>query len=312
MVVLLQCVIFGNFTCALHKFELEPFCALMEKHKADWAHIVPPVAVQLANNEVVKNYDLSGLLRVIVAAAPVKRELQQRLKARFGKDTKIIQGYGMTECPTLTHQNDGDEDLALGSIGKPIAGTEYRLVDVATGENVKKLSDEGELWVRAPRVMIGYYNDPESTKGSFSPDGRWYRTGDIITEDKNGFLWVVDRLKEMIKYKGLQVAPSDLEGVLLGHPDVIDAAVCSTYDDSQATELPVAYVALKQGLATADENEKQKALQDIRSCVDGQVAGYKKLRGGVFHLQDLPKTASGKILRKDLPAKVAQRKTARL
>lgn len=312
VVSLLQNAWLGSFTCAMHQFELVQFCQLMEKYKANWAHLVPPIAVALANQDVVAKYDLSRLERMVVAAAPVKKDLQQRLKQRFGQKCRIIQGYGMTECPTVSHQLDGDEDFALGSVGRPVSGTDVRLVNPISGEDVGEPGQEGELWVRAPQVMMGYVNNEKANKETFSEDRQWLRTGDIMVRDERGSLWVTDRMKEMIKYKGLQVPPSELEGVLLGHKDVIDAAVCSVYDDEQATELPVAYVALREPLAELDGTKKQHVLDGIRTWVDGQVAGYKKLRGGVFHLQQLPKTASGKILRKDLPVAKLNRRQAKM
>lgn len=311
VMVLMNNVFYGNFTCGMHKFELEEFCRLMQLYDANWAHIVPPVALQLAKAEVVKNYDLH-LERIIIAGAAVKKELQQQLRGRFGSSVKILQGYGMTECPTVTHQDDGDEDVALGSVGKPIDGTIVKLVDVDTGKLIEDVGREGQLWVQAPQVTLGYYNDAKSTKSSFSDDGKWLRTGDILTKDKNGYYWVTDRLKEMIKYKGLQVPPSELEGVLLQHEDVIDSAVCSGYDDAQATEIPVAYVVLKSDIVAAGDHKIRETLAKVRQFVDNQVAPYKKLRGGVHYLPELPKTASGKILRKDLPVKVAQRKQSKI
>lgn len=302
MMILMNGAWLGNFNCAMHKFDLEEYCRLNEKHQANFAHLVPPVAIALANMDVVKKYDLSHLEKIVVAAAPVKKDLQMRIKARFGQKCKIAQAYGMTECPVVTHSLDLDDESEVGSVGRPLSGVDIRLVDPVTLQDVQE-GTEGELWVRSPHAMMGYVNDAEATKAAFSADGEWVRTGDILVRDMKGCLWVTDRLKEMIKYKGLQIAPSELEGVLLRHPDVTDAAVCSTYDDEQATELPVAFVALRGPLPNLPVPEKQEVLDRIRNWVDGEVASYKKVRGGVFHLQNLPKTASGKILRKDLPTK---------
>lgn len=124
-----------------------------------------------------------------------------------------------------------------------------------------------------------------------------------MTRDENGNFWVTDRLKEMIKYKGLQIAPSELEDLLVQHPAVIDAAVCSIYSTSEATEVPLAYVSLGQELAASSSSDIDGVLKEVQGWIDGRVAGYKKLRGGVWHLQQLPKNASGKILRRELPAR---------
>lgn len=304
----------GSFTCALPGFDLETFCQKMSQYKANWAHIVPSVAVLLAQSDIPMSYDLSALERIVVAAAPMKKPLQMRLKARFGKSTKVLQGYGLTECsPTVMIQHDSDEADYVGTVGKVIAGTETRLVDPITGADIAPGSGkEGELWVRGPQVMMGYLGDEQATRETFSPDGQWLRTGDIMRVDGNNNFWITDRLKELIKYKGFQVAPSELEDLLLHHPHVIDAAVCSIYDDEQATELPLAYVSLRPDLTKLTQQPKQKVLNEIQTWVNGQVAGYKKLRGGVFHLQQLPKTPTGKILRKDLPAKIEQTRKAKI
>ncbi|KAI1608335.1 amp dependent CoA ligase [Exophiala viscosa] len=294
----------GNFTCGMPNLDLELFCSKMAEYRATWAHLVPPVAVSLVASDVCKRYDLSSIEHILIAAAPTKKGLQMRLKARFGVHTKILQGYGLTECgPTVMLQHDADEEY-IGSVGKVISGTEVRLVDPETDLDVER-GQEGELWVRGPQVMMGYLGDEVATNNTFSGD--WLKTGDIMRIDENNNFWITDRLKELIKYKGFQVAPSELEDLLLRHPHVVDAAVCSIYDDQNATELPVAYVSLDPDHKDLAESRKRQILDDIRTWADGQVAGYKKLRGGVFQLQNVPKTASGKIMRTQLPARVQQR-----
>ncbi|EXJ56462.1 hypothetical protein A1O7_06806 [Cladophialophora yegresii CBS 114405] len=289
---------FGSFTCAIPAFDLDLYCRKMAEHKATWAHIVPPVAIALASSNVAAQYDLSSLKLILISAAPTKRDLQMKLKARFGSDTKIVQGYGMSECsPTVLLQSPMDDENNIGTAGKPVAGTELRLVDPVTLKDVAP-GEEGELWVKGPQTMMGYFKNEEATRQTYVGD--WLRTGDIMRVDRNGNFWVTDRLKELIKYKGFQVPPSELEDLLLKHPSVVDAAVTSIYSDEQATELPIAYVTLPP---TTPASQKQRLLDDIRAWADQQVAGYKKLRGGVFELTPLPKTPSGKILRRELPCK---------
>ncbi|KIX93072.1 uncharacterized protein Z520_11129 [Fonsecaea multimorphosa CBS 102226] len=292
----------GSFSCGIPAFDLDLFCRKMEEHQATWAHIVPPVAIQLANSDIAAKYELSSMKIILISAAPTKRDLQMKLKARFGRDVKIVQaGYGMSECsPTVLVQSPLDDENNIGTAGKPVCGTELRLVDPVTLKDVAP-GEEGELWVRGPQTMMGYYNNEQATRETYVND--WLRTGDIMRVDENGNFWVTDRLKELIKYKGFQVPPSELEDLLLRHPSVVDAAVTSIYSDEQATELPIAYVTLP---ATTPASQKQGLLAEIRSWADGQVAGYKKLRGGVFELSSLPKTPSGKILRRELPCKKAQ------
>ncbi|KIX97748.1 uncharacterized protein Z520_06526 [Fonsecaea multimorphosa CBS 102226] len=307
--VVVQAMWLGAFACAIHAFNLDVFCAKMAEFRATWAHVVPPVAVMLAASDIPMKYDLSALQRIVVAAAPTKKSLQTQLKARFSQSVKVLQGYGLTECsPSVLHQHESDED-DIGTVGKVLSGTQVRLVDPVSKEDVAP-GQEGELWVQGPQVMMGYLGDSEATAGTFS--GGWLRTGDIMRVDDKGNFWVVDRLKELIKYKGFQVAPSELEDILISHPKVSDAAVSSMYDDAQATELPCAYVVLKPDVIAGEASNLKAALQEIRQWVDGQVAGYKKLRGGVFHVSELPKTASGKILRRLLPPKLQQSRQARL
>jgi 4-coumarate--CoA ligase len=298
----------GNFTLGIPAFDFETFCGQMARVRATWAHIVPPVALLLASSDIIERSDLISLRYIIVAAAPLKPALQRRLKARFPQAT-VLQGYGLSECsPGVTFQHSNDES-SVGTVGRIFAGTEARLVDPGTGQDVEQ-GQEGELWIRGPQVMLGYVGDEAATRNTF--EGDWLRTGDIMKLDEKGNFWITDRLKEMIKYKGFQVAPSELEDLLLGHPEVVDAAVCAVYDNSQATEVPLAYVSLSHAHTEWTETKRASVLEEIRTWVDGKVAGYKKLRGGVHHLQELPKTNTGKILRKDLPAKLKEAREAKL
>ena len=310
----------GNFTCAMPSFDLEAFCKLMSKDRYDatWAHIVPPIAVLLANSPVSLKYDLSSLRVIVISAAPTKKELARKLQTRF-PGVRILQGYGLTEGgPSIMHQNewDGGPDAEnIGCCGRLLSGTEARLVDSDTLKDVGE-GEEGELWVCGPQTMIEYVRNEEATERTLVWEGgnKWLRTGDILRVDGRGDWFVTDRLKEMIKYKGFQVAPSELEDLLLKHEVVVDAAVCSVYDDGEATELPVAYVSLSEAKLN-DINggeEMRRVLDEVRSWVDGQVAGYKKLRGGLHHLQELPKTPSGKILRRELPVKKREGRIGKL
>ncbi|OJJ58903.1 hypothetical protein ASPSYDRAFT_89628 [Aspergillus sydowii CBS 593.65] len=299
----------GGSFFSLPSFDLELFCAKSSEIQATDMHLVPPVALLLATSDVARRYSVPSLQRIVVAAAPLKEALQRELKSRFPR-ASICQGYGLTECsPGVMHQIT-DKDSSCGTVGTLIAGTEARLVSPTTGRDVAP-GDEGELWVRGPQVMMGYINDAAATAATFSSDG-WLRTGDIMRVDADGDFWVTDRLKEMIKYKGFQIPPSELEDTLLQHPSVTDAAVCAVYDDSQATEVPLAYVSLSPETISLPSSEIQSVLDEIRQWSDGQLAGYKRLRGGVFHLQTLPKTPTGKILRRLLPAKVKEERVERL
>jgi acyl-CoA synthetase (AMP-forming)/AMP-acid ligase II len=305
--VVLNNMWFGNFTCALPSFDLDTYCQQFSKYKATLAYLVPPIVLLLVASDIPKRYDFSALECMIVAASPLKKALQDRVKKIFPQ-TKVIQGYGLSECsPSVLMQHE-DEEQYVGSCGRLLSSTEARLVDPISGKDVKE-GEEGELWVRGPQTMMGYVGNDEATRETFVGGvGAWLRTGDIMTCHSNENFWVTDRLKEMIKFKGLQIAPSELEDLLVQHPKVIDAAVCATWAEAEATEVPLAYVSLIDELARSDANAVSAVLKEVQTWHDGQVAGYKKLRGGVHHLQQLPKNPSGKILRRELPAKKKERR----
>ncbi|KAL2808258.1 hypothetical protein BJX63DRAFT_40939 [Aspergillus granulosus] len=309
----------GAQYCGLPGFDLETFCQKSSELKVTDLHLVPPVALALATSPIALKYRLDSLRRIVISAAPLKKNVQLLLKKRL-PHTSVVQGYGLTEATGgIIHQIE-EEENAFGSVGKLFAGVEARLVNPKTGNDVVSIGEEGELWIRGPVVMMGYISDNKATAQTFS--NGWLRTGDILTIDEQQNFWVTDRLKEMIKYKGFQIPPSELEDLLLRHPAVTDAAVCAIYDDTQATEVPLAYVSLAPeklsmlGLGSEASSDaspgaaSQALLDEIRAWADSQVSGYKKLRGGVYHLQSLPKTATGKILRRLLPAKVAERRVA--
>ncbi|KAL2850620.1 hypothetical protein BJY01DRAFT_261525, partial [Aspergillus pseudoustus] len=294
----------GGTFLGLPSFDLETFCRKSSEIQATDMHLVPPVALLLTTSEIARKHDVPSVERIVIAAAPLKEALQRELKKRFPK-ASICQGYGLTECsPGVSHQID-DTSSGPGTVGKLVAGTEARLVDPTTCRDVAP-GEEGELWIRGPQVMMGYVNNPEATAATFSEG--WLRTGDILRMDEDQNLWVTDRLKEV----RFQIAPSELEDLLLRHSHVTDAAICAIYDDSQATEVPLAYVSLTPEKANLPPAEIQHLLEEIQKWADGQLAGYKRLRGGVFHLQTLPKTPTGKILRRLLPAKVREGRGGRL
>ncbi|KAJ5753505.1 AMP dependent CoA ligase [Penicillium nucicola] len=298
----------GAQYCSLPAFDLETFCRKSSELKVTDLHLVPPVALLLATSPIAQKYDLASLRRIVISAAPLKKAVQLLLKKRLPHFTNVERLWTYRMLGGVIHQIDEDEE-AFGCVGKLFSGVEGRLVNPVTNKDVP-LGEEGELWLRGPLVMMGYINDSEATESTFS-DG-WIKSGDILKMDENQNFWVTDRLKEMIKYKGFQIAPSELEDILLRHSDVTDAAVCAVYDDSQATEVPLAYVSLSPESAELSDSEKQKVLDEIKIWIDSQLAGYKKLRGGVHHLQSLPKTPTGKILRRLLPAKLNETRKARI
>jgi len=210
-----------------------------------------------------------------------------RIAERLG--TKVIQGYGLTETSPVTHMDLTDARSKPGSIGPPLAGTEQRVVDMETGTKDLPPGELGELLIRGPQVMKGYYNEPEATAAAIDADG-WFHTGDLVKADADGYVYVLDRKKELIKYSGFQVPPAELEGILLEHPAVADAAVIGKAN-IQSGEIPKAFVVKKEGAEiTADE---------LMEYVSTQVATFKRVREVEF-VDAIPKNASGKLLRRVL------------
>ena len=286
MQVLMNAVIArGGTVVTMPRFDLEQFLTLVQDQKITIAYLVPPIVLALAKHPMVDHFDLSSLRLIFSGAAPLGAEVALEAAGRVGCD--VVQGYGMTELSPVTHSTPMGE-FKPGSIGLTISNTEVRVVDPVTGEDLG-VDEDGELWIRGPQVMKGYLNNPEATAITIDEDG-WLRTGDIGHVDSDGHFYIVDRLKELIKYKGFQVPPAELEALLLTHPAVADAAVIGV-PDVEAGELPKGYVVLKPG-ADVDED-------DIKGFVADAVASYKQLRIIEF-IDAIPKSASGKILRREL------------
>ncbi|KAI5479618.1 hypothetical protein MNV49_003355 [Pseudohyphozyma bogoriensis] len=283
------CALSGTPTVHMAGFDLPLYLSVVQKFKVTTSPIVPPVALALAKHPLVDKYDTSSLECLTISAAPTKRELADALRKRL--KVKVVQGYGMTEASPATHQLLGSQENQHGSVGRLLPDMEAKII----GEDGKELGidQEGELVLRGPNVMLGYRNNPEATAEAIR-DG-WLHTGDIARRNADGFYWIVDRKKELIKVRGFQVAPADLEGLLISCPLVLDCAVVATYDDSKATEFPRAFVVVEPS------NRTPAKAREIQHYVDSKVAHYKRLLGGVFFLDEIPKNASGKILRRLLP-----------
>ncbi|KAJ7185864.1 AMP binding protein [Mycena filopes] len=288
------------------RFEPVQFCANIEKYKAGFSFVVPPILVVLARHPAVDSYDLSSLEYVLSGAAPLGADLvkmvQKRLlsKRKPGSKFRISQGYGLTETSPSTHWLDYDvSDSKVGSIGKLLSNLKARLVDDEDGKVDAALGKPGELWVQGKTVMKGYLNNVSATKNSITPDG-WFKTGDVAIRDKEGYYYIVDRRKELIKYKGFQVPPAELEAVLLSHPDIADAAVIGVDDVGEATELPRAYVVHANPEKVKSAQAKAAFAKSVAKWMTTKVAKHKYLRGGVSIIDVVPKSAAGKILRREL------------
>jgi acyl-CoA synthetase (AMP-forming)/AMP-acid ligase II len=279
----------GATVITLPRFELEQFLRVHQQYRVTRSFVAPPIVVLLAKHPLVAQYDLSTLKRVLSAAAPLSAELALEAGARIGCD--VVQGYGMTELSPVSHFTPQGE-FKPGSVGVSVPNTETLIVDSATRLSLG-VGEDGEVWVRGPQVMKGYWNNPDATRSTIDADG-WLHTGDIGHVDADGHLYIVDRLKELIKYKGFQVAPAELEALLLTHPAVADAAVVGR-PDPEAGELPVGFVVLKAGF--------EAPAAEIMAWVAGQTASYKHLRA-LYFIEAVPKSPSGKILRRVLKERV--------
>ncbi|KUI66323.1 putative 4-coumarate--CoA ligase 1 [Cytospora mali] len=281
----------------MSRFDLEKACQAIQDFKITYAYVPPPIVLALGKNPAVDKYDLTTLKYLHCGAAPLPGELIDLVWSRL--KVAVKQGYGLSEVSAISHAQMPDEWAKFKtSVGKLAPNMQAKVVD--TQGNEVTLGEEGELWLKGPNVFGGYLNNPERTKEAFTTD-QWLKTGDVVKMDKYGNYYCVDRLKELIKYKGFQVAPAELEGLMVGHQDVTDACVIGVYDPSQATELPRAYVVLKPGVARSEAKA-----EEITTWMATKVAPHKRLRGGLYFIDVVPKSPSGKILRRLLRDKIKQ------
>ncbi|XP_042507707.1 probable CoA ligase CCL5 [Macadamia integrifolia] len=281
---------FGSTVVVLSKFDMDEMLSAVAKYGVTYLPLVPPILVALINQaeRVKAKYDLRMLQWVISGGAPLSKEVIESFLEKY-PTVGIQQGYAMTETTGLGASTITlEESRRYGTAGLLSASLEAKIVDPDTGEALP-VNRTGELWLRGPSVMKGYLSNPEATTSTIDKEG-WLRTGDICYIDEEGYIFVVDRLKELIKYKGYQVPPAELEALLLTHPEIADAAVIP-FPDKEVGQYPMAYVVRKAG-----SNQSESAVMDF---VSTQVAPYKRIRRVAF-VAAIPKSPSGKILRKDL------------
>jgi acyl-CoA synthetase (AMP-forming)/AMP-acid ligase II len=284
VVILNECLYLGCTNVMMQRFDLEQLLKNIETYRVTLAPLVPPIVLALAKQSVVSAYDLSRLKTIFCAAAPLSADLTLECSERIG--CVIKQGYGMTEASPATHMSRYEKErIKIGSVGVCVPNTECKLVDDRGTE--LGANQEGEILVRGPQVMKGYLNQPEATARAIDEQG-WLRTGDIGFGDEEGNFYIRDRVKELIKFKGYQVAPAEIEAVLLTHPMIADAAVIPS-DDAEAGEVPKAFVVLRGDVA----------LNEIQEYVASRVAPHKKIRR-IEQIDQIPKSPSGKILRRIL------------
>ncbi|KAK1363941.1 4-coumarate--CoA ligase [Heracleum sosnowskyi] len=286
----------GTAILIMQKFDIVPFLELIQKYKVTIGPFVPPIVLAIAKSPVVDNYDLSSVRTVMSGAAPLGKDLEDAVRAKF-PNAKLGQGYGMTEAGPvlamcLAFAKEPFE-IKSGACGTVVRNAEMKIVDPDTSISLPR-NQRGEICIRGDQIMKGYLNDPESTERTIDKEG-WLHTGDIGYIDDDDELFIVDRLKELIKYKGFQVAPAELEAMLLTHPNISDAAVVPMID-KKAGEVPVAFVVRSNGSSTTEDEVKQ--------FISKQVVFYKRVYR-VFFVDSIPKSPAGKILRKDLRARLA-------
>ncbi|WP_399138806.1 4-coumarate--CoA ligase family protein [Streptomyces sp. NBUA17] len=281
----------GATVVVLPRFDLEQFLAAIQNHRITSLYVAPPIVLALAKHPLVADYDLSSLKYVVSAAAPLDARLALACSRRLGLPP-VGQAYGMTELSPGTHvvPLDAMADAPPGTVGRLIAGTEMRVVSLTEPGADLGTGEAGEILIRGPQIMKGYLGRPDATAAMIDEEG-WLHTGDVGHVDAEGWLFVVDRVKELIKYKGFQVAPAELEALLLGHPGVADAAVVGAYDDD-GNEVPHAFVVRRPDAPGPSESE-------LMMYVAERVAPYKRVRRVTF-VDAVPRAASGKILRRQL------------
>ncbi|PYH45584.1 luciferase [Aspergillus saccharolyticus JOP 1030-1] len=298
-------VCIGMTIAVLPRFQFDPFCTTIQRHRITYAYVVPPVVLELVTNPRVAQYDLSSLRMTLSAAAPLAVELIHALRTKLG--VPVRQAYGLSECAPCTHLQTFEEALTHpGSVGRLMPNMTATFAPVQVADEADSSAQPpgtktrpGELWVSGPNVFRGYLNNPTANTDSFAEGTRrqrFYKTGDVGYLDAAGHLYITDRVKELIKYNGFQVAPAELEGVILGFAEVVaDVAVVGVASGTAGTEWPRAYVVVKDGVEGTAELGRR-----IEAWVKGRVVSYKQLRGGVRFVEAIPRNPSGKILRREL------------
>ncbi|CAK7230217.1 hypothetical protein SBRCBS47491_007512 [Sporothrix bragantina] len=305
----------GGYVRLLRSYTLPTYLAACVASRATTLRMVAPTVVdvvKLLQDPSSVSMDLSSVKTIVCAGAMLPPEMITAVQTLLGNDVAIVQAYGMTEgLATVVSRAAGARKP--GSVGRPLSGGQLRIVDDSMDD--VQPGQEGEIIFTSPTVFMGYRDEKFDGGDAFvQKNGQaWLRSGDVGRMDSDGFLWLTDRKKDMIKYNSNQVSPAELEGLLLSHPLVLEAGVCATWDAVQQTEVPIGYVRLTESVADIDNTrEKEKVLAEIRAFVDGQVASHKKLRGGLVHLPTMPRNATGKLLRRNLPARLEAKRTSSL
>lgn len=285
----------GELTYIQRRFELEHFLAAIENFGVTCLGVVPPIAIAIINSPASKKYSLNSIKWCICGAAPLRPETQARLQSLLDKNAPVTQVWGMTESSCTATRFEYPEKDTTGSIGRLVPNLDMKLVDDEGKDLGEVYNVHGEMCLRGPTIVPGYHKNPRANAESFDADG-FYHTGDIGYCDAKTKLWyIADRKKELIKVRGFQVAPPEIEGILLDHPDIIDCAVIGIQQkvpDQDPVELPRAYVVRRPGRTEKDLSEAM-----VKDFVKPKLAKYKWLEGGVYFVEAIPKSANGKILK---------------
>lgn len=272
----------------MRKFDLAEMLSAIQKYRVNIVPVSPPILVAFNKSPIVANYDLSSLHLIACGGAPLGKDVIDNFTARF-PTVQVQQGYGLTESSgSVSFTKTDEENRHYGTAGLLAANVEAKVVDTASGK-VMPPNHKGELWLRGPTIMKGYFRNDEATASTLDSEG-WLKTGDLCYIDEDGFLFIVDRIKELIKYKAYQVAPAELEELLLSNLEISDAAVIP-YPDDEAGQIPMAFIVRK-----SDSNLSE---EDVKEFVAKQVSPHKRIRRVAF-VNSIPKSPTGKILRKDL------------
>lgn len=277
----------GGIAYIMRKYDALGFFKAVDDYKITHLPLVPPVLITMAKHAEVENYDFSSVREVICGAAPLQKNVWEEVQKRTNMKN-VRNGYGMTELSivsNLSHRASTDDN-----VGAPFPGFQCKIVDPKTGQTLAT-KEVGEVCFKGDQVMLGYYENPKVTADTID-EKRWCHTGDLGYLDEKGVLYITGRIKELIKYKGFQVSPSEIEEVILSYPGVIDAAVVAKPDNTSG-EIPLAFVVKRPG-------NNQVTAEEIQSYTNGNLSPQKWLRGGVRFIESIPKTASGKILRREL------------
>lgn len=286
----------GCYLVIMSEYDFMPYLKRCSEIRATVLRLVPSTAIRITKDPAIRALDLKSVQTVMCSSASLATETVQEMQKILDPEAKIVNGYGMTET-SITMLRESQAHRA-GAVGKAISGVTIRVVD----DNMKDVTpgEDGECIVKSPTLFMHYKDNPEETASTFH-DG-WLLTGDIVRVDEDGYFWITGRKKELIKYKGNQIAPAELDAILLSHPLVTDAAVVGIPTKEKDSEVPMACVSL---VSSVEARNIDKALEEIKAFVDSKVAPYKRLRGGLFHMDVLPKTSTGKVMRRTLPELVA-------